>query len=433
MCLTYFVLLLTTGLCADFNTIEVCMVTEKKFETGGYIPQNLFRSNTGILYETNENDQWCYHYLSYTYKNTSACYDSRYTWDGVDGSFTAGVKELDETLTLDQIKEQASILVFTSGTEFSESMELPLNFTLFNDTSSNGEKLTFTNFGRSIKLVVTPSENILCMIGGISSDSEGDTGDLFVGYYDYNTAEFRFNYSREETDKDAEVLTDTNFSAFQTKDNVIVLGSPKTRADGAEELNKNVIIKTVTDIDEDFPFGYESVTYIPPQNTGLSNLGNQVELTDQYLLFADSLSSRGVVFVAYRQTNTTYQMKWTLNPYPRWGNFQEFGSHLNVMEMDDYSLVLIGARSAWIHNNVRRATEDGIDVFEMIGVMYRFRIEDDECSLTHYFVVKSEVVDGIMNSTISSMTSISNRAYVTLSNFDGLYRVECDETITVHL
>ena len=173
--------------------------------------------------------------------------------------------------------------------------------------------------------------------------------------------------------------------------------------------------------------------YIPAPSNQYTYLGESIHISSRYIIFGDSHSGAGVLFaVKYENVgNGTFTYAGQLNPYKKWGTYQNFGEHVTTKDNADGSTtVYVTASSAWIHSNSRRAVKG---ITEAIGVVYVFLIKDGVCKPENYYVVSTKVENGMMNSTTNLMLNIGNDIFITLADKPNIYRIECDEKVTINL
>ena len=280
------------------------------------------------------------------------------------------------------------------------------------------------DFGRYVSAFVTREKTGALVVGARTGYTDQFNGDVIYAYLDKQgvmNLYYNFFIAKAMTP----VVSETNFDTVFTHNNTIVFGSPKQKSEKVSVLNQSVCIVNVVESPRTpfFLFFPSTYNYIPAPSKKHSNLGASAYLGEKYLLYSDPVTNRGTVFVAKRN-EVFFDYVGQLNPLPQGGAYQKFGEHLAMIDKKDGNTdIYITASTAWIHSNSQKAVNG---TTEIIGVVYEFEVVNSKCYPKNYYVVKTPHETSLMNSTISGMIKNDNNVYLTLYNFPGLYRINCD-------
>ncbi|BFU21083.1 hypothetical protein EHI8A_116160 [Entamoeba histolytica HM-1:IMSS-B] len=430
---TFFLLIIVTF---GKNTMDLCVVQKMTIGTDGKIPTNVFSADNGIIYEIQKDNQYCYGYVSLKNPNSTRCYSDKFIWWGEYGLGTVGIKVNSDTFTSDKIQEKTDIQYFPTGKGITTMLKVTVEWENFNKyAADNKTLLKISQYARGITVLSTKSNNLMMVISFVTDDGKGSTGDVMFGYISFSESKLYIKYDKSFCSDITTNFVESNLSEMNAYGNAIAFGSPKTRADEFSTLTKNILIMSIDDdtTNPHFPFSFTDKVFVPSPTQNLAALGKAIEISNTYLMYSDPLSNRGIVYISRRMEGDTFDFRATINPLPRWGNYQRFGAYMRVIELKDTTEVYAVAPSAWVHSDTRRAAAAGSESHEIIGIIYQFSISGTHCEPKNYFFINSPITDGVMNSTISSLITISDRAYVTLTNYQGLYRLNCDQKTQIHL
>lgn len=327
------------------------------------------------------------------------------------------------------------------------------------DAEGKTQQTRFYNFGRDTKTMKGDDDATrLCAVFSMLVDEgNGKMGEMCYGYFaEWNAKQdhIYLKYDMEDGDKYVGIVSATNYNVLDVSGDRLAVGNPKYRPSNATNyqnlpLDRNVMVMKIN-VDgsllnaNQFPVAVADVKYIPPPMPTMYHVGAQVQISDNYLLYSDPNYNRGIVYIS-RKIGENYVFIGQINPFPRWGNFQNFGKIIRTVDVVsertgsngtevEKTLLYVAAPDAWIHNKIRKAIADGMDYTEAIGVIYEFELEVGVgCTPKNYYVVKTPIHNAMMNSTITKMVEIQGRLYVTVADIDGLYQVTCDEKFTLHL
>ncbi|ELP85494.1 hypothetical protein EIN_041180 [Entamoeba invadens IP1] len=355
----------------------------------------------------------------------------------MDHFITAGVKLLSGEHTFEEIKNNEKLVILNPDKTFDELIELRTDWTLFNEFTEDNIQITFKDIGREFKLISSELHVYVLLIGMVADYGKGKTGSALFCYVNEKLGIVYIKYGVKDTSF-LSLISETNMLRISTYNYTMVVGNPQNRDDLSKNINQNVYLMHLVDKPEVtiFPVTVSAPHFIPPQKHNLFHNGEAVELTEKYLLFSDPKSDRGVVFVTRWLGENKVDFRATLNPFPRWGNYQNFGQMMATVKLSETTTdAFIAAPTAWIHDNIRKATNEGRGTTEYIGIIYHFHIEDDVgCEAkTYYFIQSDKEKGGLFNSTIHTMIKVGKDVFATLENYDGVFKIQCDEKFELHL
>ncbi|ELP90760.1 hypothetical protein EIN_025990 [Entamoeba invadens IP1] len=417
--------------------MDICIVNKKAVDTEGIIPTALYTVNRGFMYELKKDGKFCYYYVSTKYANSSRCFDEQYIWTGIDDFKTTGVNLLPDEHTLQQMKDQQKIILFEPGQLMSEIVESAINWDLFNEYTPDNTVIKFSQIGREYKLIISEAKQLVAMIGMVVDYGKGKTGSTLFCYINDAIHTVYVKYDLADTSF-LSLISETNMYRVSTMDNSMIIGNPQARNDLTKNINQNLYMMHLVDKPEvpQFPVTVTAPYFVPPQKQNLFGVGEAVELSEKYMLYSDPKSDRGVVYASRWFGGDKLDFRATLNPFPRWGNYQNFGKFMSAVKSSATTTELyVAAPTAWVHDDIRKASTEGRGTTEYIGIIYHFQIEDDVgCEAkTYYFVQSDKEKGGIFNSTIHTMLKVNSDIIVTLENYDGVYKVQCDDVFKLHL